>query len=117
MLIQKTNFQTRCFVLTKMAMTPQGLFWAVPQGRFVPGRGLGCAPIGRNFGVPILKTLTGDAILEGADLIWLDEKTAAIGRGHRTNQQAITRSPGAVEIGGDTRRRLTYGTMHFMGML
>lgn len=39
--------------------------------------------------IPILGQLTGDAQADGGDLVWLDEKTLAIGLGFRTNQAAI----------------------------
>ncbi|WP_289137850.1 dimethylarginine dimethylaminohydrolase family protein [uncultured Brevibacillus sp.] len=39
--------------------------------------------------IPILGQLTGDALADGGDFVWLDEKTLAIGLGFRTNQAAI----------------------------
>lgn len=35
--------------------------------------------------IPILARLQGDAQAEGGDLLWLDEKTLAVGQGFRTN--------------------------------
>lgn len=37
------------------------------------------------LGIPILGTLTGDATLEGGDVLWLDPDTLVIGRSYRTN--------------------------------
>ncbi|MEM7802722.1 MAG: arginine deiminase family protein, partial [Chloroflexota bacterium] len=37
-------------------------------------------------GVPIHARLAGDALAEGGDLLWIDEKTLAVGLGFRTNQ-------------------------------
>lgn len=41
------------------------------------------------LGVPIIGRLQGDATAEGGDLLWLDEKTLAAGRGYRTNDEGI----------------------------
>src|SRR5690606_18927429 len=39
--------------------------------------------------IPVLGAITGTGRLEGGDLIWLDEKTVAIGRTYRTNDEGI----------------------------
>ncbi|MCP4706615.1 MAG: hypothetical protein GY865_18605 [candidate division Zixibacteria bacterium] len=39
--------------------------------------------------IPILGKITGDGTIEGGDLIWLDKKTLAVGRGYRTNDEGI----------------------------
>ena len=39
----------------------------------------------RRLGVPILYELSGAATAEGGDLLWLDERTLAVGLGFRTN--------------------------------
>jgi arginine deiminase len=41
------------------------------------------------LGIPILGAITGDGRLEGGDVIWLDERTLAIGQGYRTNEAGI----------------------------
>ncbi|MHB1329115.1 MAG: dimethylarginine dimethylaminohydrolase family protein, partial [Gemmatimonadales bacterium] len=38
-------------------------------------------------GVPILARLHGDALAEGGDLLWIDERTLAVGIGFRTNRE------------------------------
>jgi N-dimethylarginine dimethylaminohydrolase len=40
-------------------------------------------------GIPVLGAITGEGSIEGGDLIWLDEKTVAIGRTYRTNDEGI----------------------------
>lgn len=42
-----------------------------------------------SLGVPILYTLHGDARAEGGDLLWVDEKTLAVGQGFRTNKAGL----------------------------
>jgi N-dimethylarginine dimethylaminohydrolase len=47
---------------------------------------------GRAFeqsGIPVIGKITGEGQVEGGDLIWLDEKTVAIGRTYRTNADGI----------------------------
>ncbi len=39
--------------------------------------------------IPILGSITGEGRVEGGDLLWLDDKTLAIGRGYRTNDEGI----------------------------
>ena len=39
--------------------------------------------------IPILGAITGDGKLEGGDMIWLDQRTLAIGLGYRTNESGI----------------------------
>lgn len=39
--------------------------------------------------IPIVGEISGDGRLEGGDLIWLDNKTLAVGRGYRTNDSGI----------------------------
>ena len=39
--------------------------------------------------IPILGELTGEALADGGDLVWLDDRTLLIGRGYRTNDEAI----------------------------
>ena len=41
------------------------------------------------IGVPILGTITGKGRLEGGDVVWVEEKTIAVGQGYRTNAEGI----------------------------
>ena len=43
----------------------------------------------KSIGVPILGHIKGPGNLEGGDIIWIDERTVAIGEGYRTNVQGI----------------------------
>jgi N-dimethylarginine dimethylaminohydrolase len=107
------------FCADQVAMTPQGVILGRPAGQVRAGEEVEVARRLADIGVPILKTLTGGATFEGADLMWLDENTAMIGRGHRTNQEAIDQITAALaEIGVETIAvDLPFGTMRFMGML
>ena len=43
----------------------------------------------RAWGVPILGEIGGEGRLEGGDVAWIDERTVAVGRGYRTNEEGI----------------------------
>lgn len=40
-------------------------------------------------GVPVLGAIEGDGRLEGGDVVWIDRRTIAVGRGYRTNDDGI----------------------------
>ena len=40
-------------------------------------------------GIPILGAIEGPGLLEGGDVVWLDERTVAVGEGYRTNAEGI----------------------------
>lgn len=42
-----------------------------------------------SLGIPTLGHITPPGKMEGGDVLWLDEKTVAIGRGYRTNDEGI----------------------------
>lgn len=42
-----------------------------------------------SIGIPTLGVIGGTGKMEGGDVVWLDEKTVAIGRGYRTNDEGI----------------------------
>jgi len=39
--------------------------------------------------VPILGVISREGTLEGGDVVWIDERTLAVGRGYRTNEEGI----------------------------
>ena len=78
------------FCADLMVMTPQGAILGRPASTVRAGEERWVARKLAALGIPLLATLTGNATFEGADLIWIDETTAMIGRGLRTNDQAIT---------------------------
>jgi N-dimethylarginine dimethylaminohydrolase len=109
----------RMFCADLMVMTPQGAILGRPASTVRAGEEVAVAGALARARVPILKTLTGQATVEGADLMWLDPETAIIGRGLRTNAQAIGQIATLMaEIGCDLIAvDLPHGTMHLMGML
>ena len=109
----------RMFCADLFVMTPEGAILARPASTVRAGEEVAVAAALAGAQVPILRTLTGQATFEGADLMWLDAQTSLIGRGLRTNQAAIDQIGRLMaEIGCDLIAvDLPYGTMHLMGML
>ena len=100
-------------------MTPEGAILARPASTVRAGEERWVARRLADIGIPILKTLRGTAVFEGADAHWIDEHTVLIARGLRTNDEAITQigkllaEMGVSLITVD----LPIGTMHLMGIL
>ena len=65
------------------------------------------------LGLPLLGSIKGDGTLEGGDVVWLDNKTLAVGHSYRTNLNGISQlreilSPYDIEI-------MTVDLPHFQG--
>ncbi len=43
----------------------------------------------RDLGLAILGSISGEGTVEGGDVAWIDERTIAVGRGYRTNDEGI----------------------------
>jgi N-dimethylarginine dimethylaminohydrolase len=43
----------------------------------------------RQLGIPVVGAIAEPGCLEGGDVIWLDDRTVAVGRGYRTNDEGI----------------------------
>ncbi len=109
----------RMFCADLFVMTPEGAILARPASTVRAGEEVAVAAALAGARVPILRTLTGQATFEGADLMWLDPETSLVGRGLRTNDEAIAQIGGLMaELGCDLIAvDLPFGTMHLMGML
>lgn len=109
----------RMFCADLFVMTPQGAILARPASTVRAGEEVAVAAALAAARVPILRTLTGSATFEGADLMWLDETTALLGLGLRTNEEAARQITAVLaEIGVETISvDMPFGTMHLMGML
>jgi len=52
------------------------------------------------LGVPVLGELTGAAVSDGGDKVWLDKSTFVVGRGYRTNAAAVQQMRALLEPRG-----------------
>ena len=41
------------------------------------------------LGIPVIGRIEAPGTVEGGDTLWLDERTLAVGRGYRTNDEGI----------------------------
>lgn len=100
-------------------LTPEGAILARPASTVRAGEERFIARKLADLGIPILRMLRGNAVFEGADALWLDPHTVLIGRGLRTNAEAIAQISSILnEMGVNvTPVDLPVGTMHLMGML
>jgi len=73
------------FVADLMFMTPAGAIVARPASTVRAGEERWVARRLADLGVPILRTVSGDGVFEGADAMFLDATTVVIGLGPRTN--------------------------------
>jgi N-dimethylarginine dimethylaminohydrolase len=107
------------FCADLFAMTPQGAILARPASEVRAGEEVEVARRLAALGVPVLKTLTGGATFEGADLIWVNPECAILGLGLRTNREAAVKISRLLEEIGVTllTADMPFGTMHLMGML
>ena len=107
------------FCADLFVMTPQGAILARPASTVRAAEERWVARKLADLGIPILKTLTGTGTFEGADLMWIDEKTAMVGRGLRTNDAAIAQIETLLaELGIDlVAVDSPFGIMHFMSLL
>lgn len=107
------------FVADLMFMTPEGAIVARPASTVRAGEERWLARKLADLGIPILKSIRGNGVFEGADAAWINEETVMLATGHRTNQKAHEQIKGLlgemdvemIHVG------LPYGSMHLMGAL
>ena len=107
------------FCADLFAMTPAGAILARPASVVRAGEEIHVARRLADLSIPIIKTLLGTATFEGADLIWINKHQALLGRGLRTNAEAVMQLSQVLSaVGAETIAvDMPYGTMHLMGML
>ncbi len=107
------------FCADLFVMTPEGAILGRPASTVRAGEERWIARRLADLGIPIIRTLRGEATFEGADALWIDPQTVLIGRGLRTNAEGASQVSAALhEIGVETIVvDLPIGTMHLMGIL
>ncbi len=107
------------FCADTFVMTPAGAVVARPASTVRAGEERWVQRRLAALGAPVVKTFTGRAVFEGADLMWLDPNTAIVGHGLRTNDDAIAQLDDLMaQIGCELIAvDMPVGTMHLMGML
>lgn len=72
-----------------LAITPEGAIITRPAMSARRGEERFVAAAVAELGMPIVKTITGYGIFEGADLLMIDRHSAFLGRGNRTNDEGV----------------------------
>jgi N-dimethylarginine dimethylaminohydrolase len=105
------------FVADLMFMTPEGAILGRPASTVRAGEERCIARRLAELGIPILRSVRGTGIFEGADAAWLDPETVLLATGLRTNSEGVAQVTALLaEMGVDVVQvGLPYGTMHMMG--
>ena len=100
-------------------MTPEGAILSRPASTVRAGEERHVARRLAALGAPLLLSVHGSGVFEGADAMWIDDNTALVATGLRTNETGadqvtwVLRSIGAEVVRVD----LPFGAMHLMGTL
>jgi arginine deiminase len=107
------------FAADLMAMTPEGAILGRPASAVRAGEERWVARALGELGIPILRSVGGRGVFEGADLIWLAPDRALLAQGLRTNGEGATQVAATLEeLGVEVvSTQLPPGTMHLMGQL
>jgi len=100
-------------------MTPEGAVVGRTASEQRAGEERFAAQALATVGIPILATVRGLSLFEGADALWLDPKTVLLAVGQRTNSAGADTVAGVLrDLGIDSRRaELPAGTQHLVGVL
>lgn len=79
------------YVRDAVIMTPKGAILCKMGKQERQGEEIAAGQYLAGRGIPILGRIEGEGRVEGGDIIWLDEKTPAVGQGYRTNAAGIAR--------------------------
>lgn len=107
------------FVADLLFMTPVGAILARPASTVRAGEERCIARRLADAGIPILRSVSGTAVFEGADAMWLDAETVVIGTGLRTNAEGAAQVAATLAEQG-VRALLTAvppAVMHLMAQL
>ncbi|MFD9317597.1 dimethylarginine dimethylaminohydrolase family protein [Streptomyces sp. NPDC060053] len=77
------------FLRDLFLVTPEGAVLGRTASRQRAGEERHAALALAELGIPILRTVTGTATFEGADALWVDERTVLVGCGFRTNREGF----------------------------
>jgi len=78
------------YVFDPVLMTDQGAIILKMGKELRRGEEAGILPVLKKSDIPVLGKLTGEAMAEGGDLLWVDHNILAAGVGFRTNKSGIS---------------------------
>lgn len=107
------------FVADLLFLTPEGVILGRPASTVRAGEERFIARRLGELGIPILRSVRGTGTFEGADAMWVDDRTVLLATGIRTNSEGADQvSCQLAEMGIDVVRvGLPYGAMHLIGTI
>jgi N-dimethylarginine dimethylaminohydrolase len=107
------------FMCDLLFMTPEGAVLARPASTVRAGEEMHVARRLADLEIPILRSVRGGGVFEGADALWVDERTVLLTTGLRTNDEGAAQVQALLEEMGVevVRVDLPYGTMHLLGQV
>ncbi|SCJ57104.1 N(G)%2CN(G)-dimethylarginine dimethylaminohydrolase [uncultured Eubacterium sp.] len=117
---QREDKPNALFCRDLVLMTPEGAIVTRPAMEARRGEERYAAKALADLGVPIIRTICGDATFEGAMVMWVDRRTAILASGVRTNRSGYEmveyelRRMGVTEI---LHMQVPYGHAHIDGNL
>jgi N-dimethylarginine dimethylaminohydrolase len=117
---QREDRPNSVFMRDLVFMTPEGAIITRPAMAERRGEERYAAQTLAKLGVPIVRTINGDGIFEGANGMWVDRHTVILATGSRTNKSGYEqveyelRRMGVTEI---IHMQIPYGHAHIDGLL
>lgn len=117
---QRDDRPNAVFMRDNLFMTPEGAIitrLAMPERR---GEERYTAEAVAKLGVPIIKTIHGDGIFEGANAMWVDKKTVILSISSRANREGYYQMEETLKYIGVTdiiTMQVPYGHAHVDGLL
>lgn len=95
-----SEFPNGIYVRDLVLGTPEGAVVAKPAAKCRQGEEVYAARQLGKIGIPIIKTIHGNGIFEGACLLWLDAETCMVGYGKRCNPDGLVQVEHELEMMG-----------------
>ena len=107
------------FMRDLIFMTPSGAILARPASPVRAKEARAAAECLAKAGIPILATIHGDGLMEGADCLWVRPDLVLIGVGHRTNAAGLAQLIGLLSRMGVATRSVPVprGAQHLLGVV
>jgi N-dimethylarginine dimethylaminohydrolase len=99
--------------------TPEGAVAARMASEVRAGEELYAVAALAGLGVPVVKSVSGSGLFEGADALWLDGRTMLCGVGNRTNGEGLRQLRAVMSAQGVKVHavRMPGGVQHLLGLL
>ena len=117
---QRIDRPNALFMRDLAFMTPEGAIITRPAMAERRGEERYVAQALAKLGVPIVRTINGNGIFEGANAMWVDRKTVILATGSRTNRSAYDQVEYELKRMGVTQiipMQIPYGHAHIDGLL